>query len=188
MPATDVELIHRARGGDFGAFEELIHRHDRQVLALASHYVTSSEDAKDIYQEVFIRVFRALPRFQFRSEFATWLFRITTNVCITFLRAQKRHRTISLEERADGEPGQGTIPDSEAIPDEQMEQTQIAQYVEAALGNLPPQQRVVFTLRHYEGYRLHEIADMMDCSEGTVKRYLYLATRKMRNQLRNVFD
>jgi RNA polymerase sigma-70 factor, ECF subfamily len=188
MPATDAELIHRARSGDFTAFEELIHRHDRQVLALASHYVTSSDDAKDIYQEVFIRVFKALPRFQFRSEFATWLFRITTNVCITFLRTQKRHRATSFDDREEGEGDQGTIIDREAIPDEQLEQTEIAQHVEAALQRLAPQQRIVFTLRHYEGYKLHEIAGMMQCSEGTVKRYLHLATRKMRNHLRNIFD
>ena len=90
MTPTDNELIQAAQRGDMVAFEQLVFRHDKQVLSIAARYVTSAEDAKDIYQEVFIRVYRGLRKFRYRSEFATWLHRITTNVCLTHRTKQKK--------------------------------------------------------------------------------------------------
>ena len=83
MALSDNELIINANNGDVMALEELIYRYDKMVLRLAMKYTGDSDDAKDIYQEVFIRVYKNLSRFQFKSEFSTWLFRITSNVCIS---------------------------------------------------------------------------------------------------------
>ena len=183
----DVELVTRAQEGDMLAFEQLVFRHDRKVLAIAARYVTSAEDAKDIYQEVFIRVYRNLKKFRFRSEFATWLHRITVNVCLTHRsRGRRTLQTLLADARGedDAEP-HGEIPDPAQGPDAVAAGADIAARIEQALGTLSPKQRMVFTLRHYEGYKLSEIAGMMNCMEGTVKRYLFTATRRMREQLKD---
>jgi len=183
----DVELVTRAQQGDMLAFEQLVFRHDRKVLGIAARYVTSAEDAKDIYQEVFLRVYRNLKKFRFKSEFATWLHRITVNVCLTHRARGRRTFQAHLADARgedDGEP-HGEIRDPAGGPDEAAAGADLAERIERALGRLSPKQRMVFTLRHYEGYRLGEIAQMMDCMEGTVKRYLFTATRRMREQLKD---
>src|SRR5215813_3799907 len=101
----DTEVIREAQSGDSSAFDELVHRYDRHVLSIAARYVNQAEDAKDIYQEVFLRVYRGLNKFERRSEFSTWLYRITTNVCLTHGTRMKEHsrRMRSIEPENDAE-------------------------------------------------------------------------------------
>jgi RNA polymerase sigma-70 factor (ECF subfamily) len=188
MAPNDSELIHRAQQGDMTAFEQLVFRYDKQVLSLVARYVTSAEDAKDIYQEVFIRVYRGLRKFQERSEFATWLFRITTNVCLTHRTRKKRSAHVSLDDDPEGNDADGHANSAEALPDQQALSSEIADHVQRALESLSPKQKLVFTLRHYQGYKLKEIAAMMECAEGTVKHYLFLATQQMRAQLQELYE
>ena len=189
MLPNDAELIQKARGGDTTAFERLVQRYDKRVLSIAASYVHSAEDAKDIYQEVFIRVYRGLPKFEERSEFSTWLYRITTNVCISHRARSRRHSHASLDQDHDEDDGAShSMKDRLHDPgttDQRTMNSEIASRVEQALGTLSPQQRLVFTLRHYEGYKLREIASMMKCSEGTVKKYLFTATGRMRKHLKD---
>ena len=183
----DVDLVRRAQEGDILAFEQLVFRHDKKVLSIAARYVTSADDAKDIYQEVFLRVYRSLKKFRFKSEFSTWVHRITVNVCLTHRsRSRRTMQTVRLDDRneEDGE-AHGEPRDPGEGPDHQAVNAEISSRIEKALDLLSPKQRMVFTLRHYEGYRLHEIASMMGCMEGTVKRYLFTATRRMRDQLKD---
>lgn len=185
MP-NDLELILKAQHGDMMAFEQLVYRYDRQVLSIAASYVNSSEDAKDIYQEVFLRVFRGINKFELRSEFSTWLYRITTNVCLTHRSRRKRHLHASLS-TGDGEDEAHGVADP-MESDSHAISAEISENVEAALKTLSPKQRMVFTLRHYQGYKLKEIAQMMKCAEGTVKKYLFTATQRMRDQLKDVYQ
>ena len=90
MTSQESYLILNAQKGDSAAFEELIYRYDKNVLSIALRFVKNNDDAKDIYQEVFLRVFRGLKNFKFKSEFSTWLYRITTNVCLTYKQKQKK--------------------------------------------------------------------------------------------------
>jgi len=184
MAIVDKELILKAQGGDMMAFEQLVYRYDKQVLSMAASYVNSSEDAKDIYQEVFLRVFRSLKKFELRSEFSTWLFRITTNVCLSHRSRRKRHAHSSIHDGEGDDEAHGVAGDSAS--DERAMGSEISDRVQLALKTLSPQQRMVFTLRHYEEYKLREIAVMMNCSEGTVKKYLFTATRRMREQLKDI--
>jgi RNA polymerase sigma-70 factor (ECF subfamily) len=184
----DLDLIQRAKTGDMGAFEQLVFRYDKQVLTIAARYVQSSEDAKDIYQEVFLRVFRSLPRFQLRSQFSTWLFRITTNVCLSHRTKRKRHFHASLNQDSEDEHG-GTLADSirdTAAADEHTEHSDTALHVAQAVEGLSPKQKIVFTMKYYEGYKIREIAEMTGLNEGTVKRYLFGATRKVRKTLKHL--
>jgi RNA polymerase sigma-70 factor (ECF subfamily) len=185
---VDLDLIQRAKSGDMGAFEQLVFRYDKQVLTIAARYVQSSEDAKDIYQEVFLRVYRALPRFQIRSQFSTWLFRITTNVCLTHRSRRKRHIHTSLSQESDDEHG-GSLADAiteTRSADRHAESTDMAVHVAHAMDTLSSKQRMVFTMKYYDGYKIREIAEMLGVAEGTVKRYLFAATKKMRRALQDL--
>ena len=184
MTLSDTDLIVKAQRGDNSAFEELIYRYDRNVLSLALKFVNNRDDAKDIYQEVFIRVFRSLKNFQFRSEFSTWLYRITTNVCLSFKKKQSKHFTVSINESDDNDSEVQTIPDNEnSSPEHYVSSSEIASRINSALENLSQRQKMVFVLKNYEGYKIKEIAVMLDCGEGTIKKYLFDANNKLRKQL-----
>ncbi|HWP82973.1 MAG TPA: sigma-70 family RNA polymerase sigma factor [Bacteroidota bacterium] len=192
MNQDDRELIQQAQRGNLVAFEQLVHRYDKRVLSMAALYVSSAEDAKDIYQEVFLRVYRALPRFELKSEFSTWLYRITTNVCLTHRARRKRHSHTSLDQGYESDEDHtqrltDTLTDG-GMSDQAALDSEITAHIETALNELSPKQKMVFTMRHYQGYKLKEIAEIMNCTEGTVKKYLFTATQRLREQLRGVFE
>lgn len=103
MQLSDTDLIIQAQKGDQSAFEELVYRYDRNVLSITIKYANNEDDAKDLYQEVFIRVYRGIKNFKFQSEFSTWLFRITTNVCLTYKSRSKEHLRVSIDKEFDDE-------------------------------------------------------------------------------------
>ena len=173
MQPEETELIKKAQHGDRASFEELIYRYDRSVLSLAYSYTNDQEDAKDIYQDVFLRVFKGLKKFEFRSEFSTWLYRITVNVALTHKTKKGKY---SYESIADG-----------STTDERAISSDISENITRAIDKLSPQQKMVFTLKHFEEYKINEIAEMMNISTGTVKNYLFNATIKMREYLKE-FD
>lgn len=191
MTKQETELIIRARNGNNSAFEELIYRYDKKVLALALKYVKNEDDAMDIYQEVFIRVFRGLNKFQFKSEFSTWLYRIVTNVCLTHKTRSNRREFVSIHPDSNEENENMNIgyelADNEPVPDRALTSTEISIHINDALETLSPRQKMIFILKHYEGYKLKEIAEMLHCGEGTIKKYLFDAVRKMRSQLADLY-
>jgi RNA polymerase sigma-70 factor (ECF subfamily) len=183
---SESQLIRRAAAGDQRAFDGLLRLHGRRVFALALRFTGSTDDAQDIYQEVFMRVYTALPDFRGRSEFSTWVHRITVNVCMTHLESRRRHgHPLQVDT---GRAPEAPTPESRerATPETQLLDSETRERVREALLALPPQQRLVFTLRHHEGYRLREIAVMIGCRVGTVKRYLFEATRTMRERLHDL--
>lgn len=190
MTSVDYDLILSAQRGNAGAFEKLIYKYDRNVLSIALKYVKNENDAKDIYQEVFLRVFRGLKNFKFNSEFSTWLFRITTNVCITFKSKQKKDTHFSINNEEDEQDHiENLISSNENnyTPEKIVENSEISKNINEALENLPHKQKVIFILKHYEGFKIKEIAGMMNCAEGTIKKYLFEAVHKLRNELQEFY-
>lgn len=187
---TDLEdrrLILKARGGDMRALEELVYRYDEKVLSMAVSFVGDMDEAKDVYQEVFMRVVKALPDFEFRSRFSTYLYRIVTNVCLTH--RSRNRRFIPIEDKFDESQATvtyGVTPVSPERPDAAVINSEIASRIRSAVGTLSPRLRTVFVLRHHEGFKLREIAGIMECAEGTVKKYLFDATRRLRSQLEDI--
>jgi len=182
-------LILRARDGDLRALEDLVYRYDDSVLSMAMSFVGDMDDAKDIYQEVFIRVFKALPKFEFRSRFSTYLYRIVTNVCLTHRTRNSKRRQVQIEDEAEGYTTQVPFEGLSVSPertDARVINQEIAAQIRTAVSTLSPRQRTVFVLRHHEGFKLREIADIMDCAEGTVKKYLFEATRILRKRLEEI--
>lgn len=188
--ASDRDLILCAQSGDTGAFEELIQKYDRHILSLAFSYTRNSDDAKDIYQETLIRAYKAIRKFEMRSEFSTWLYRIATNVCISFKSSQKRYTDAfkgeSSETRRDNPDVNHPDPPSSDTVEGDFLRGELRRQIERALGLLSPMQRLVFTMKHYEGYKLREIASMANCSEGTVKKHLFEAVRRLQKELETV--
>lgn len=179
-------LIKEAQMGSIAAFESLVRQYDQQVLQLAFSLVHDVQDAQDIYQEVFVRVFRNLKRFQFRSQFSTWLYRVVVNYCINFNKKKRRAKFFSLNsENENGEaPWSATLKGVEINPEDSMLNQELSVKIESAIAQLSPKQKAVFVLRHYQGMKLQEIANILKCSEGTVKNYLFRATRKMQSLLK----
>jgi len=189
MALSDNELIIQAKSGNDAAFEELIYRYDRSVLAIALKYVHDTDEAKDIYQEVFIRVYRGLKNFEMKSEFSTWLFRIATNVCLSYKSRSKKHLQQSIDEQIaaeDDEVLKYELADDEMDPGEIMINLDLGDIIRRAVDSLSSKQRMTFILKHYEGYKIREIADMLNCKEGTVKKYLFDAIRNLRKKLKPI--
>ena len=189
MALSDNELLIQAKSGNDTAFEELIYRYDKSVLAIALKYVHDTDEAKDIYQEVFIRVYRGLKNFEMKSEFSTWLFRIATNVCLSYKSRSKKHLQQSIDEQfatEDDEVQQFELADDEMDPGEIMINLDLGDIIRSAVDSLSAKQRMTFILKHYEGYKIREIADMLNCKEGTVKKYLFDAIRNLRKKLKPI--
>ncbi|MGE5315788.1 MAG: RNA polymerase sigma factor [Acidobacteriota bacterium] len=196
MAQKDTELIMKAQKGDIAAFEELIFQYDKTVLNIAAQFVHSADDAKDIYQEVLIRVYKGLPRFRFESEFSTWMYRIATNVCLTHAWGRQRHRR---HLRHDDAESPGDIADeshdpyadaasADPLPDEAVMNDELLGQVRHALDRLSPRQRMIFTLKHDQGMKLRDIAAILQCTEGTVKKHLFTAMQRLRTQLQHVLE
>ena len=190
--ADDRTLIERAQSGDRFAFELLVQRYDRQVLRLALNVLGSAEDAQDVYQEAFLKIYRNLHRFRFECAFYTWIYRIVTNICVDHLRHRRSHpeeqppilRAASSEERRDADffdHQQGDGADTD--PERQVFGHELGQKVQTALESLSPRERIVFEMRHYQGMKLRAIGEALGTTEETVKNSLSRATRKLRSQL-----
>jgi RNA polymerase sigma-70 factor (ECF subfamily) len=190
MEPDVTDLIIQAQKGDQSAFENLVYRFDRSVLSIALKYAKNEDDAKDLYQEVFIRVYRGIKNFKFQSEFSTWLFRITTNVCLTYKSRSKEHLRVSIDNDFDEEK---EFSSNEAIiydgssPEDSASGSELGRIVDAAVESLSPKQKMTFILKHYEGYKIREIAEMLNCKEGTVKKYLFEAIKNLRKKLKPVY-
>src|SRR6267378_3540839 len=167
-------LIRHAQAGDRAAFEALVHRYDRDVLRLALNVLRRPEDARDVYQEAFLKVYKNLHRFRFECGFYTWVYRIVTNVCLDHMR--RRH---SRPEDQAPEVVPGGEAGSTDFFDRQRENRDTA----AALERLSPRERMVFEMKHYQGLKLRAIGEVLGTSEETVKNSLFRATRKLRAQL-----
>jgi RNA polymerase sigma-70 factor, ECF subfamily len=181
-------LVRQAQAGNRPAFEELVRRYDRDVLRLAMNLVRGSEDARDLYQEVFLKAYKNLSRFRFECSFYTWIYRIATNVCLDHLRRKSTRKEEQAPANPDGEAtpdffDQQTEQRAAANPERHFLGRELGMHINAALDGLSPRERMVFELKHYEGLRLRVIGEMLGTSEETVKNSLFRATRKMRASL-----
>jgi RNA polymerase sigma-70 factor (ECF subfamily) len=169
--AEDHALIRRAQAGDESAFASLVERHRARAWRVARGLVPSEEDAQDLVQEAFLRVFRSLSTFDFNHGFTTWLYRIVTNLAIDHLR---RRRSILSTAAASDEESDFDLPDeSGASPSEGLEQVELAREVEACLANLAPHFQSVLRLREMEGLPCTEIARIVGATHVTVRWRLH---------------
>ncbi len=191
MPSSDDSaLIAEARNGSAAAFEELVRRHDRTVLRLALSIVRSQEDARDVYQEAFLKAFRSIGEFRGECAFSTWLYRIVTRLCLDRAR-RARTRPLGPPGRAAADPGRDgpgaadRLPDTRpgGDPERMLAAVETRRRIDEALGTLSERERLVFALRHDQGMRLAAVAEILETTEETVRNCLYRAHQRLREQL-----
>ncbi len=158
LSGTDeAALIRRAQGGDSEAFEALMRVYDQNVLRLALQVVHSQEEARDLYQEAFLKVYRSLRYFRLEARFSTWLYRVVMNVCLDHLRRQNTRKEVQGPGSEDGQPEYfQTVPDERPVldPERAVHSKEIGRRIQAALQRLNPRERMVFELKHYQGLKL----------------------------------
>ena len=178
--AEDPVLVRAAQQGDMAAFEELVARHRDKIYARAYSMMRSEEEAIDLSQEAWIKGWQRLNQFQGESSFATWMTRITINLCLDAIRRQKRHRAESIEEMDEETGGvERHMPVITVNPTERLERTELRTRIDAALGKLSSAHRTVLVLHEFEDMEYKRIAKTMGCSIGTVMSRLFYARRKL---------
>ncbi len=176
----DAELIARFVGGETAAFETLFARYRDYVYNISYQMVGNADDASDLTQETFFRVWRALPHFQGNSQFSTWLYRIAVNACISELRKRPKTPPISIEDDENLVPLHGMEDQRSA---EQTFMRRLAQEkVRDLVQTLPPDYRTVIVLRHFQELSYQEIADVMKCTVGAIKIKLHRARKMFRTR------
>ncbi|GIW71694.1 MAG: hypothetical protein KatS3mg102_1236 [Planctomycetota bacterium] len=174
------ELIAQAKRGNEAAFRALVERYRKRVYWVAYHMVGDEQDAVDIAQEAFVRVYRSLKRFDPRYRFYTWLYRIVSNLAVDYLRKRGARRNVSFDEL--GEMDGGSLP-----VHARLEQRELAERVRRVLDRLPPAYRQVMVLRELEGFTAKEVADMVDSTHATVRWRLHRARALFREQWEKLY-
>jgi len=184
----DKSLIERIRLGDEEAFAELVNRYKRKAFGIAYHFLNNAEDAKEISQEAFIKVYRSIHSFKGASSFFTWFYRILTNLCIDFSRSRKIVMSIPFSQLKSSDDDLPSV--EERIQDAKQENPlkalaaeELKKKIAHAIQSLPDRQRMVFVLRHYDQLQLSDIARVLNCAEGTVKSHLYRAVATLQDKL-----
>lgn len=180
MDEMDDVAVARARAGDSDSFRQLVEKHSRSVFRLAFRMTGNEQDAEDIVQETFLRAYRQLNRYESRSSFGTWLYRIAANCSLDLIRPRKRSRDHDDPEVLQVMPATDPGPDRLALSGE------VQQRLTAAMAELSQQERTAFVLRHFEGLSIEEISGMLGVGGKAAKHSIFRAVQKLRKALEPV--
>jgi RNA polymerase sigma-70 factor (ECF subfamily) len=169
-------LIARFQAGDQGAYNTLLEAHQRRVVHLALQVLRNEDAALDVAQEVFLRAYEELPNWRGEARVSTWLYRTALNVCFERIRAEEKQRRLrdSVTEEA-----------LASAPENQFSSGEVLAAIDHAVKQLPPRQRVIFAMKQYEELRFHEIATMLNITEGGAKASYHKALMSLRERLRS---
>lgn len=185
----DLELVRRAREGEDQAFNELMERHQARVYAHALRLMGNPQDAEEVLQDTFLQVFRNLGRFEERSRFSTWIYRIATNEALMRLRKARRKREVFLEDHLgrDGELPRHAIREFVRSALDEVADRERMKILEDLLAEMPEDYRVVFTMRDMDGLSNAEVAEVLGLSVPAVKSRLHRSRLYLRDRLALVF-
>ena len=182
MHPDDV-LVQKCKNGDLDAFDQLVKRYESKVYTLAYRFTGNHADANDLAQETFIRIYQALPSFRGDSSFATWLYRIASNVCRDELRRQQRRKKISLDEVMSQSGCNLSLAYDSESPEESLEKSELQRAVQNCLNALSDEHRLILIMREIQGLSYEEIAAALDCSLGTVKSRLNRSRQALKQKV-----
>jgi RNA polymerase sigma-70 factor (ECF subfamily) len=184
VDADEQALLERIRNGDDSGFEQLVKQHTGKIIGLAWRLVGNREEAEDLAQEAFLRLHRSLPDFRGDSRISTWLYRTTTRLAIDHLRRERIKRKLFFFRQNNDAPDPVELAsDTRNDPGRELLAQEAMKSLRRSLGKLSPRQQVIFTLRHYEGLTLQEIAEHLGLEIGTVKAHLHRAVTQLRRDL-----
>ncbi len=186
MNQNEELLIRKAQRGNIAAFEELVKQYEDKVMSIILNMLNDVEDAHDVYQDVFMKVFLTIKKFRFQSKFYTWLFRIAVNTAINFRkkRTSRQNKTHEINLEDNNHETEIVTQANSDNPEKHLLNRELSNNIKRSMERLSPKQKTVFVLRHYHGYKLAEISEIMDCAEGTVKNYLFRSLQKLKNELK----
>lgn len=186
LQEIEEELIRAAQDGNFAAFGRLVRPLERQMLAVAAGIARNRDEADDIYQDALLAAFRGMPTFKMESRFSTWLHRVVVNTALSRKRQLKRllQRVTPLTDDA-GEDEQYVAPT--AGPDATVLNEELARRLQSAMRVLTEKERIAFVLCHQQEFKLQEAAVIMDCSENSIKTFLFRARAKLKEQLKTYY-
>lgn len=190
MEKSEELLIRKAQRGNLNAFESLVSIYDVKVMRLIYNMLNHTEDARDVYQDVFIKVYKSIHKFRFQSEFYTWLYRIVVNTCINYRKLRSKRFNDSFDEFQESWENNWKLVNSggPSNPEQNLMNKELDLEIQKGIEQLSEKQKTVFILRHYHDHKLSEIAEIMNCSEGTVKNYLFRAIQKMKRFLHDYYQ
>jgi RNA polymerase sigma-70 factor (ECF subfamily) len=185
----DIRLMLRVRGGDAAAFAELVELYQHRLVAVMHHLVGNADEAEDLAQEVFLRVYRTRDRYRPKAKFSTWLFTIANNLALNALRRRKRRPAVPLDTQDSGplgaRPAEQLVADRAKPPGQRLQQQELAEVVRAAIEGLNERQRVAVVLNKFEDMNYAEIAEVMGLTTKAVKSLLSRARCRLREALQD---
>jgi RNA polymerase sigma-70 factor (ECF subfamily) len=183
----DIRLMLRVRDDEDGAFADLVERYQHRLVAVMHHLVGNTEEAEDLAQEVFLRVYRARKKYRPRSKFSTWLFTIANNLALNSLRARQRKPVVPLAMRDSGplgsRPQEQLVLDTGTGPQQRLQKQELAELVKKALDALNERQRMAVVLNKFEDMNYAEVAEVMGLTTKAVKSLLSRARLNLRAAL-----
>ena len=189
MPLTDLSLVERCRANDDAAFSEVVARYKAKIYNYVYRMTGSADDAEDLTQEVFIRMYTSIDSFRGQSSLNTWLFRIAGNLCIDrFRRSKNRVPAYSLDEPLGDDAQTQEVADETYAPHRLLQNAEMAEQIQTALSKLPEKLRATLLLHDIEGLPYEEIAQIAGCPLGTVKSRLFNARMQLRQHLAGYFE
>lgn len=190
--AEDARLVARAQGGDMRSYDTLVTRHRGRIYAMIRNMIHHETDAWDLSQEVFIKAWQALPRFEAKARFSTWLYRIAHNAVYDHTRRRKIESVGELNDEvfdaARIDPASSTTPECGEVPDEALARGELRAKIEAALARLSPEHREVVLLKDVQGLAYKDIADVTGATMGTVMSRLFYARQKLQTMLKHEYE
>lgn len=182
--SVELELVVQSKGGDLEAFEQLVMMYQKQIYNLGYRMMGNEEDASDMTQEAFLKAFKSIKKFNQKSSFGTWLYRIAVNLCIDELRKRKKVRLYPIAHNDTAEErGQQVVADIGDLPDEAVEKGEIRRRVHGAINRLPEHHRTMIVLKDIQGRSYQEIADILGLNMGTVKSRISRARASLKEEL-----
>jgi len=186
----DAELVRRCQEGRHDAYETLVVRYRGRIYALILNMTGNDADAWDLSQDVFLKAWKALPRFEARSQFFTWLYRIAHNVTYDWLRKRRISPGTEFDDALGQTPAAGavTVPQGSTAPDDRLRNKEVGARIAGALKELSPEHRAVVLLKEVDGLSYQEIADAVGCTLGTVMSRLFYARKRLQTLLRDLYE
>lgn len=178
-------LVEKIIQGDIAAFRELVEKFKKKIFYISFDILGDFQEAEDISQEVFIKIFRSINKFKKDAKMSTWIYQITVNTCIDAIRRKKAKPTIQIDEErpVDYWAVDSVLSAKISSPESSADASLLQIKIQEALNKISDKERAVFVMRHYNDLSIKEIADVMKISSGTVKSFLFRGVQKLRKEL-----